>query len=224
MHFLRPLLVVGSLLSTACIAAPAPHAGQDVKVSLPTNNTIPASHLAAAAAGIDIYGEIPSDYLHKNGSAYHFAPGSNASIWVRAQIDKPWSPPNSTLSERQVGSVSHPPFSSSPPSYPINLLTASLPQYAYSGLAIGVWGDYACQGYGTWIDNVEYIIDDYATPYAGFYSTAIAYRAMYSWEHLDYSTWNGISYCGDYLYSAGYETPPGCWSSMQFYCFRLWYD
>jgi hypothetical protein len=102
MRLIRLFLVAGSYLFAFCIAAPVSHAAQEVKATHLTNTSIPASHLAAAAAGIDIYGEIPFDYLHKNGSTYHFAPGTNASIWVRAQIDKPLSPPDSTHSKRQV--------------------------------------------------------------------------------------------------------------------------
>jgi hypothetical protein len=134
MHFFRLLLMAKACLSLPCLMNPCPWITEEVKATQPTNTSmparsIPASHLAAAAAGIDIDGEIPSDYLHKNGSAYHFAPGSNASIWVRAQIDKPWAPPNETLSKRQVGSVGHlninPLFPS--PSRAIKVLTASSP-------------------------------------------------------------------------------------------------
>jgi hypothetical protein len=106
------------------------------------------------------------------------------------------------------------------------LLTKPRPQYMdiYSGLAIGMWEGDKCEGYGAWTDNVEYNIENNWEGPPGGLSTGIAERSMHSNEHLDYSTWNGNNFCGQYLYSAGYETPPGCWSSMNFYCYRLWHD
>lgn len=84
------LVAAGTLLSSFCASAPTV-SSEPIdflnSTALPSLPSTPESHQRAAAAGIDIYGEIPEDYTHKNGSAYHFAEGSNASTWARAQLD-----------------------------------------------------------------------------------------------------------------------------------------
>ena len=41
----------------------------------------------ALVAGVDPYGPIPEDYGYRVRQGYHFAAGSNASLWVLAQLD-----------------------------------------------------------------------------------------------------------------------------------------
>ena len=90
MRYYSPFIAAATLLSSFCASAPT---GTSEPISflnatsLPNISPIPESHQRAAAAGIDIYGEIPGDYIHKNGSIYHFAEGSNAATWARAQLD-----------------------------------------------------------------------------------------------------------------------------------------
>ena len=86
MHYHETILAASMLLATLVVAAP-------------TIPVVPESHLNAARAGIDIYGPIPADYTHQEGSMYRFEAGSNASIWVRAQLDITARP---NLHERQV--------------------------------------------------------------------------------------------------------------------------
>lgn len=90
MKYSYMLIAAGTLLSSFCSAAPTVSPGRITFVNATGPQTfsfIPESHQKAAAAGIDIYGAIPEDYTHKNGSIYHFEEGSNASTWARAQID-----------------------------------------------------------------------------------------------------------------------------------------
>lgn len=85
-------------------------------IAVPVNSTTlsiaspPQSHIRAAAAGIDIYGEIPNDYVHKDGSACFVLEGSNASIWVHAQLDIPpvQGPQKRQVSTQQSSSVQSP--------------------------------------------------------------------------------------------------------------------
>ena len=89
MHFLQTILATGTPFVALAFAAPI----------VPV---IPESHLNATRAGIDIYGPIPNDYTHQEGSVYSFEAGSNASIWVRAQLDITAYP---NLDKRQVSAV-----------------------------------------------------------------------------------------------------------------------
>lgn len=90
MQYSHILLAAGTLLISLCASAPTVPSGRISFINntaLPIVSTIPESHQKAAAAGIDIYGPIPDDYTHNNGSTYHFLEGSNAAKWARAQLD-----------------------------------------------------------------------------------------------------------------------------------------
>ncbi|MCJ1290507.1 hypothetical protein MMC34_002046 [Xylographa carneopallida] len=60
-------------------------------ILLLSTNTAPAccpDRIAnALAAGVDPYGPIPKDYTYRVGDGYHTTAGSNASLWVLAQLD-----------------------------------------------------------------------------------------------------------------------------------------
>lgn len=60
-------------------------------------------------------------------------------------------------------------------------------------------------GQAAWVDDVSYNVNYYANTY--YYSVGISYRGLRNNEHLDFSILSGSDWCGQYLYSAGYETP-----------------
>ncbi|KAF8427696.1 hypothetical protein EV426DRAFT_558636 [Tirmania nivea] len=89
-----------------------------------------------------------------------------------------------------------------------------------ANIGIGMWAQDGCSGAGVWVDNVNYNVNYYST--TNLYSVLIKYRGLRSNEHLDFSRLSGSDWCGQYLYSAGQNTPAGCFNSQLINCFRLW--
>jgi len=89
-----------------------------------------------------------------------------------------------------------------------------------ANIGIGMWAQDNCSGQGAWFDNVTYNVNSYAT--TNYYGVLIKYRGLRSNEHLDFSRLSGNDWCGQYLYSAGQNTPAGCFPSQLINCFRLW--
>lgn len=87
-------------------------------------------------------------------------------------------------------------------------------------IGIGMWTSNGCTGQGVWVDDVTTNINYYVG--ANMISVGISYRAMRSNEHLDFSRQNGGDWCGTYAYSAGSQTPIGCFNSQNINCYRLW--
>lgn len=60
-------------------------------------------------------------------------------------------------------------------------------------------------GQAGWFDNVIYGNNNYVT--LNMFSVGISYRGLRSNEQLDFSKLSGNDWCGNYLYSAGQNTP-----------------
>ncbi|MCJ1246106.1 hypothetical protein MMC30_003311 [Trapelia coarctata] len=156
-----------------------------------------SAHRKAAAAGIDIYGPIPDDYIHKDGSAYHFAEGSNASIWVHAQFD---------ISHKQ------------------RVEKRQTPTTGPAHIGISLWTSPGITGLSFWIDDVVYNTPYYSIWPFDFLSVGIAYRSLDYDEQLDLSYGKGDERCGLYLYSPGVMPVQSWtqWDTQPVTCFRLW--
>lgn len=89
-----------------------------------------------------------------------------------------------------------------------------------ANIGIGMWAQDGCSGEGFWFDDVNYGYNNYAP--VNLYSVLIKYRGLRNNEHLDFSRLSGNDWCGIYLYSAGQNTPTGCFNSQLINCFRLW--
>ncbi|MCJ1246127.1 hypothetical protein MMC30_003332 [Trapelia coarctata] len=199
MRYFYILVAAGTLLSSFCASAPTGSSESITFINstaLPDVACLPDSHLKAAAAGIDIYGEIPGDYIQKNGSIYHFAEGSNASTWARAQLD-----------------IKH---DSNPPDVQ--------KRWVFSGVGIGMWSESDVKGYGVWFDNVAYGASYFSSSAdMQFKSVGISYRGLYDGiEQLDFSISDGTSLCGKFVYTCGKIEGPEYWNTEPVSCFRLW--
>ena len=82
-----------------------------------------------------------------------------------------------------------------------------------------MWDWDNCGGSGVWIYDVTYGDDNWGA--YEFYSVGID-RTLFPYEQLDFSIAGGSSFCDTYVYSAGWQSPAGCWSSQAISCFRLW--
>lgn len=142
--------------------------------------------------GIDVHGPIPGDAVKGSDGGYHFAADSNAFHWVRAQLVEP-----PKTSKRDLETRNDP-----------------------ANIGIGMFAQDWCNGQGAWFDDVVYGVHNYAN--INMYSVGISYRGLRNNEHLDFSKLSGNDYCGQYVYSAGYETPVGCFNSQAINCFELW--
>ncbi|MCJ1420554.1 hypothetical protein MMC32_006911 [Xylographa parallela] len=150
----------------------------------------------AIAAGVDPYGPIPEDYTHRVGDGYHTTAGTNASLWVLAQLDMIGRPAQQKRTTEGF--------------------------YLPSGIGLGWFAGPGCSGDGTWFDNVLYDVQYDGAPEL-YNVVGMGSRNLLANEQLDFSR-NTIDGCDTYLYSAGYETPAGqCWDSQPLNCFRLWY-
>lgn len=87
-------------------------------------------------------------------------------------------------------------------------------------IGIGMWAQDNCSGQGVWVDNVNYNVNYYTA--TNLFSVGISYRGLRNNEHLDFSKTKGGDFCGTYTYSAGFQTPVGCFNSQLINCFRLW--
>lgn len=87
-------------------------------------------------------------------------------------------------------------------------------------IGIGMWASNGCTGQGVWVDDVTHDINYYVG--LNMISVGISYRAMASNEHLDFSKQNGGDWCGTFAYTAGKQTPIGCFNSQIINCYRLW--
>ncbi|KAI5783945.1 hypothetical protein DFH27DRAFT_505737 [Peziza echinospora] len=195
----RALVLVLAFAAAAVTAAPA---------ELPTSPAEARAHLLGAieeakGLGIDIAGPIPDDYTKFDAETgrYEFAGGSKAGAWARAQL---------AASALEEGGE-----------------TSGLQKRA-SGVGLGMWTGTWCSGSGWYIPDMNYGTT-YFSPSTAYISVGISGRSLGNWEQLDFSTWttcptHGCSpvACGQYLYSAGTYTPPGCWNSMSYTCAKLW--
>jgi hypothetical protein len=89
-----------------------------------------------------------------------------------------------------------------------------------ANIGIGMFAQDWCNGQGAWFDDVIYGNHNYGT--TNYFSVGISYRGLRSNEHLDFSKYANGDYCGQYVYSAGYMTPVGCFNSQAINCFELW--
>ncbi|KAF6839537.1 hypothetical protein CMUS01_04247 [Colletotrichum musicola] len=89
----------------------------------------------------------------------------------------------------------------------------------WANIGIGMFAQDWCNGQAAWFDNVQYGVQHYDT--VNHFSVGISYRGLRSNEQLDFSRRNGNDWCGTYLYSAGQNTPVGCFNSQLINCFRL---
>ncbi|MCJ1377615.1 hypothetical protein MMC17_000710 [Xylographa soralifera] len=188
-RFLLAAITIFVNASSATVTTPLPSANV-------SSACIPDQIANAIAAGIDPYGPIPEDYTHRVGEGYHTTAGSNASLWVLAQLDMVG------LSVQQKRTTEG----------------FMLP----SGIGLGWFVGPGCSGDGTWFDNVLYDVQYDGAPQI-YNVVGMSYRSLLANEQLDFSR-STVDACDTYLYSAGYETPAGqCWDSQPFSCFRLWY-
>lgn len=98
--------------------------------------------------------------------------------------------------------------------------STDLTKREYANIGIGMFAQNNCGGQGAWFDNVQYDVQH--VDHVNFFSVGISYRGLRDNEHLDFSRLQGSDYCGQYLYSAGFLTNVGCFSSQAINCFRLW--
>lgn len=90
----------------------------------------------------------------------------------------------------------------------------------FANIGIGMFSSEGCTGRGAWFDNVQYTVQ-HATN-VDLFSVGISYRAMANGEHLDFSKLGaGGDWCGTFLYSAGANTPIGCFKSQAINCFNF---
>ncbi|KAK5998943.1 hypothetical protein PT974_01327 [Cladobotryum mycophilum] len=147
----------------------------------------------AKAKGVDVFGPIPNDAVKVKDGHYTAEPGSDAWHWIRAQIDIPnGSHPDDAEIEKRQG--------------PANI-------------GIGMFAQDSCRGQAAWFDDVTYNVNCYNT--VNMYSVGISYRGLRNNEQLDFSRLSGNDWCGKYLYTAGKNTPVGCFNSQAINCFRL---
>ena len=85
--FFTTFAVCATLLQSSVAAPTTLSTSLTISRATSREPSIPESVLNATAAGIDVHGPIPEDYTRKEGAIYHFAAGSNASTWARAQLD-----------------------------------------------------------------------------------------------------------------------------------------
>lgn len=90
----------------------------------------------------------------------------------------------------------------------------------YANIGIGMFAQNFCKGQGAWFDNVQYNVQHIDR--VNFYSVGISYRGLRNNEHLDFSRLSGRDWCGRYIFSAGSQTPVGCFNAQTINCFRLW--
>ncbi|KAL7782638.1 hypothetical protein V8C43DRAFT_310162 [Trichoderma afarasin] len=89
----------------------------------------------------------------------------------------------------------------------------------YANIGIGMFAQDWCNGQAGWWDDVTYDVQHYVT--LNMFSVGISYRGLRSNEQLDFSRQVGSDWCGKYLYSAGKNTPIGCFNSQAINCYRL---
>ncbi|RFU82183.1 amidohydrolase [Trichoderma arundinaceum] len=89
----------------------------------------------------------------------------------------------------------------------------------YANIGIGMFAQDWCTGQAGWWDDVTYDVQHYVT--LNMFSVGISYRGLRSNEQLDFSRQSGNDWCGQYLYSAGQNTPIGCFNSQAINCYRL---
>ncbi|KAF9871152.1 hypothetical protein CkaCkLH20_11321 [Colletotrichum karsti] len=146
----------------------------------------------ATAMGVDVYGTIPDDAVKVADGHYSAEPGSKAWAWIRAQIDLGNSEETrSEIEKRQE----------------------------WANIGIGMFAQDGCTGQAGWFDNVIY--GNQHVVNLNMFSVGISYRGLRSNEQLDFSRLSGSDWCGKYLYSAGKNTPIGCFNSQAINCFRL---
>ncbi|PNP50588.1 hypothetical protein THARTR1_08804 [Trichoderma harzianum] len=86
----------------------------------------------------------------------------------------------------------------------------------YANIGIGMFAQDWCK----WtLVTPARSIQHYVT--LNMYSVGISYRGLRSNEQLDFSRQAGSDWCGKYLYSAGKNTPVGCFNSQAINCYRL---
>ncbi|KOS22319.1 hypothetical protein ESCO_001602 [Escovopsis weberi] len=163
-------------------------------LAAPSTSLSSTSSIADAEAhGVDVFGPIPADAVKTPEGHYTAEEGTQAWRWIRAQIDIPnGAHPDDKVEKRQGA----------------------------ANIGIGMFAKDSCTGQAAWFDDVTYNVNSYAT--INMYSVGISYRGLRSNEQLDFSRLNGNDWCGTYLYSAGQNTPVGCFNSQAINCFRLW--
>lgn len=98
--------------------------------------------------------------------------------------------------------------------------SSDLQKREYANIGIGMFAQNGCGGQGSWFDNVQYDVSHISN--VNLFSVGISYRGLRDNEHLDFSRWNGNDLCGAYLFSAGFLTNVGCFSTQAINCFKLW--
>ncbi|KAL0941654.1 uncharacterized protein CTRU02_204417 [Colletotrichum truncatum] len=146
----------------------------------------------ATALGVDVYGSIPDDATKVTDGHYTAEPGTKAWAWIRAQIDLPNTAETRSEIEKRQG---------------------------WANIGIGMFAQDWCSGQAGWFDNVIY--GNQNVVHLNMFSVGISYRGLRSNEQLDFSKLSGSDWCGTYLYSAGQNTPVGCFNSQAINCFRL---
>ncbi|EGR50068.1 hypothetical protein MKX07_007821 [Trichoderma sp. CBMAI-0711] len=95
----------------------------------------------------------------------------------------------------------------------------STKRQTFANIGIGMFAQDWCTGQAGWFDNVSYDVQHVV--HVNMFSVGISYRGLRSNEQLDFSRLSGSDWCGQYLYSAGQNTPVGCFNSQLINCFRL---
>lgn len=101
----------------------------------------------------------------------------------------------------------------------VNLAPQKLAKRINANIGIGMFTGDWCGGDGAWFDNVRYGNNNIGS--REYKSVGISYRALRSDEQLDFSKTAKSDKCGNYRYSAGKQTPVGCFNSQPITCLRL---
>ncbi|TIC97879.1 hypothetical protein CH35J_007559 [Colletotrichum higginsianum] len=151
----------------------------------------------ATALGVDVYGQIPADAVRVSDGSYTAEPGSQAWAWIRAQIDLP----NTLETRNEIEN------------------RAALEKRQAANIGIGMFSQDWCQGKAAWFDNAGYNIHHIS--HDNMFSVGISYRGLRSNEQLDFSKFANNDLCGKYVFTAGQNTPVGCFNSQLINCFHL---
>lgn len=169
--------------------------------ALSTAMPLSSGHLENALSmaenrGIDVSGPIPGDAQPTDGG-YTFAAGSDASVWVLAQIALPTSP---DIEKRQLANIGIGMF------------------YGQWCLGGGLWVDNVSYGDPFYYNNVPF-----ASVGISYRGLAAGEHLDFSKELNTKGSSGPPNLCGIYVYSAGAFTPVGCFNSQPINCFRLWH-